>query len=347
MSTGLWRLRALQRSEETGFTLVEVLIVMSIMTIMVGALTAAFFAGFRGNDKVNGAVPGPRNANALGFWLASDISSAVPVNATTWLAGSSASPDPGTGCSTTPAATTNLLRIETRNPITGTETYVASYRYAAPVSPATTGTISRYFCRTGLAPSSSDVLVENVEPAPPSPFLSPQGTVPAVGQDTATIAFTISARGTYYAVSQSAAVRVPATRPPIATIATTTITPKPPCAYTLSSASPSPIARNPQVGNAAKPLVSPLIVTVRDNSASGAACTLLVAKSGGIACVLAAAGATWTSNACFGPLSGGSYAPGVQVVAIFNREPGDPVAIPPVPPTDTQILGPTLTFTVT
>jgi prepilin-type N-terminal cleavage/methylation domain-containing protein len=339
------------RTDESGFTLVEMLLVISLMGLISGVIATAFVVSSRGSEKVRVVLPAARAANALSFWLASDISSAVPVNSTTWLNTGSAT---AAGCSSSPAGTTNVLRIETRNPISNTPTYVASYRYEAPVGPpyaaGATGKLWRLFCQSGAAPSSSSVVVDDIDPlTPPIGCGDTTACSGAAVQVAAGLALNVSSRGIVTPVSARAAVRVPATAPPIATIAPTTLVPKPACRYTAGTVG---TGKKSVAGN--KPLDAPVAVNITSNLSSGAGCTALLVKlplNGNSECVLTRVGVTdvWTGS-CFGsPITFPNNPATPQSVLVFDRvDPGDTTVTPTIPPTDVAVSGtPTLSLTIT
>jgi prepilin-type N-terminal cleavage/methylation domain-containing protein len=319
--------------QEEGYTLMELLVVVTILGFVMGALTIAWFTGLRGTSQAASAIEGPRNSNALAFWLASDIASATPVNLATWLDETAAA---SSGCLTTPAGSTNLLRVETRNPkvvLASAERYVASYRYVAAER-----RVVRTFCRQGEAALVSATIAEDVTTA--------AGSV-AADKRSATLTLSIQKKTEpAYTVSQTAAIRVPETAPVVVSDTTPTIPTKPPCAYSAPTALPGSVARIPGPGNNPRTLSQAVTISVTDNSAAGGACTGLVAIANSISCTLARSGATWSAE-CFVGDTSWRFSPKVYSVSVVDFDPGDAAAVPPEPATTTAISGPPFSFTVT
>ena len=321
-------------SGEDGFTLVEVMLVVTLLGLIAGVIAGAFIVSLRGNDKVKTLLPAANAANSVNFWLASDVSSAV-TNIPGWFSSTAAD---SSGCSSDPPGTTNVLRIETRDPIAGTQLYFASYRYQA-----STASLWRTFCRSGQAPAASSVLAEDIDPNPlKAPAAGPAAT------DTASISFSVISRGVSRRIVAKAAIRTQPAAPAIATSTTTTLAPIPICKYTAGSG-----------GSGTKPtgtksLNLPLpIVSVTSNMSAGGGCTVLVVKvpaNGNAECVLTRQGVTdvWMAS-CFGSPLKGNTLPTMDPVLVYDRvDPGDAAAAPPVPPTDVQVPGsPALSLLVT
>lgn len=308
-----WRLRAGARAER-GLSMLELTFSVMVLGFVVLALGVAFSVGFRGSLQAQSQLPGPRTSNELAFWLASDISSAVPVNVASWL---NTGVGTASGCSgSTPGQ--NVLRIETRNPIkpnASAETYVASYRYDA-----STSTLWRTFCRTGQAPTFRSQIARDINPA------APPGAIVAGDQRSATVAFQVVAKGQAFIVSQRAAVRVPETAPPVATITTTTLPPEQACSYSAGSITPPTSTRfGSPSGNNAAALSTPPLVQIVDNSATGAACTDLRVRAVKISgpgstppaheCTLPGPG-PGRSATCF--VSGQQFTPGFYRLVVFD-----------------------------
>ncbi len=344
------RLRELHAQPESGFTLIELLLSMVITTLLIGALGTAFVVSYRGTEKVKTILPGAASSNGLNLWLSSDISSAVPVNLATWL---SNSPTATTGCSDTPAGTTNLLRIETRDPIGGTRTYIASYRYQSPAVGGTTGSIWRTFCVTGAAPSANSVIAEDIDPASlpagwDNPAPGPRPVTISALKDSVSLSLGILSRAVSTPVTIRAAVRVPETAPSIATSTTTTLPVVQSCNITGGNVTTAVMS-----AKGANTLDYPVTVTVTANNnlppdAVGA-CTQPVAAFDGASkvgggtdaeCVLTQAGLTWSSNTCFGAAKFPNNLDTKNVLIYDRVDPGDPLASPVVPPTDILLIGP-------
>jgi hypothetical protein len=337
------RMRA-QRGER-GTTLMELIVVVTILGLIVSALTSAWFISLRGTNQAARGNDGPRNNNALAFWMASDISSATPVDVATWL---NTTPATASGCTATSAGTTNVLRVETRNPrkVTAPEQYVASYRYRTNATGR--GELVRTFCLKGGATIASGTLVEDIDPT-----LQPCGapvcvTIPT-DKTRASITFAVARPGgTPYVVTQSAAIRVPEIAPTTAVpVATTTLPTEIPCSFTgvtLTPANPTAIPRT-GTGGGAHPLSLALAISI---TAAGS-CEKVIAQVTGetnypsgptgskvYTCTLFPSGAVW-SGGCYRTTTAPHQEFKAQgyAISLFNRvDDGDPAASPAEPPTD-------------
>lgn len=67
--------------DERGFTLVEVLIAVTVLGIIVAALGAAFSVGLRTMDGTANRLAGSMDAQLLGFYLPDDVASATTITA--------------------------------------------------------------------------------------------------------------------------------------------------------------------------------------------------------------------------------------------------------------------------
>jgi hypothetical protein len=337
------------RRDERGTTLMELIVVVTILGLIVSALTTAWFISLRGTRQAARGNDGPRNNNALAFWMASDISSATPVDVATWL---NTTPATTSGCSVTPAGTTNVLRIETRNPRkigAASEQYVASYRYRTMAGGG--GELVRTFCLKGGAPIASGALVEDIAPTPLVCGAPVCVTIP-VDKSRATITFAVARPdGTPYVVTQSAAIRVPEIAPTTALPAITTTLPvEVPCSFTdvtLTPPNPTPIPRVTGPG-AARPLSLALAISIT----TAGSCEKVIAQVTGetnypggpsgskvYTCTLLASGAVW-SGGCFRTTSAPHQEFKAQgyAISLFNRvDDGDPAASPSEPPTDVPL----------
>jgi prepilin-type N-terminal cleavage/methylation domain-containing protein len=348
--------------DETGFTLIEILLVVTLMGVIVAATTTAFVVSARGQQRAAEALPGPKVSNLLSSWLTADIGSAVPVNIGTWLDTSSGVT---TGCSSTPAGTTNLLRIESRDPTTPTDpvtglpvapTYIASYRYNA-----LTRTITRYFCKGQVSPGplnppiAVSILAEEVgdlSSTPPAP--APEAVV-SPAKDKVSMTLSIVHGPTPYLITVAAAVRVPQSPPAIVVVTPPPPTSLLPCAFSAGTVSPASVGRFTG-GPTNKQLLLGVTVSVVTNAGPTAEpCTLLRAKANGLSCDLTTIIGVTRSGLCFGPGSpnasatwNASASPGYLVSIVDRVDPGIPA--PPaafIPPSDAPVVGPNLTLTVT
>jgi hypothetical protein len=281
--------------------------VLALMGIISGVIATAFSVSVRASDRIEAVLPPARDANSLNFWLASDISSAIPVDPN-WLVGSATAI--GTGCLASAAdAATNVLRIETRNPIlpTSPETYIASYRYMA-----STKELWRVFCRTGLAPSSVSVIAGDIDPAvPPLGTIDPTLTA-GFTKRWAKISFGVSYRNVTSKVAATAAVRVPEVQPPVGPGIVGGGPARPNCAYIATVFSPSPVSQAAAPAGNNRPLATDVQVTLTTNESAGAVCesilvppvpgTGLIAvatTNGNLECLLVKSGPSmWSATTC-------------------------------------------------
>ncbi len=255
------------RRSEAGFTLTEMMMVLALMGIISGVIATAFSVSVRASDRIEAALPPARDANSLNFWLSSDVSSAVPVDAN-WLVPSTVSI--GTGCAASAAdAASNVLRIETRNPIlpASPETYIASYRYMS-----STKELWRVFCRTGLAPSSVSVLASDLDPA-----VVPVGSIDTTNKKWAKISFGVIYRNVTNVVAATAAVRVPATQPVVGPGGGGGPASRPNCAFFTAVLSPggtvgAPVSQAGAPPGNNRPLATDVSITLTTNESAGAVC---------------------------------------------------------------------------
>ena len=357
------------RRSEAGFTLTEMMMVLALMGIISGVIATAFSVSVRASDRIEAALPPARDANSLNFWLASDISSAVPV----WLdplaappvvdpdwITTDASPATSTGCGASSAdfpAAVNVLRIKTRNPIKAVnpETYVASYRYNS-----VTRELSRVFCQTGFPPSSVSVLASDIDPA-----FTPLGSIdptitPHLTKRWAKISFGVIYRGVATKVAATAAVRVPETQPEVGSGGPGGPGTHPNCAYSAPSTfTPNPVSQVDSPPNGPdRPLKTDVAISIATNEPAGAVCTSillppgsgLVAKAitnANIECLLAKTPPNiWSAPTCpawktgLWKVTGPAGAFVDYDIAIYNRtDPSDTT-------TDQLLLGPPLKLRV-
>jgi prepilin-type N-terminal cleavage/methylation domain-containing protein len=309
------------RQSEAGFTLTEMMMVLALMGIISGVIATAFSVSVRASDRIEAALPPARDANSLNFWLASDISSAVPV----WLdplaappvvdpnwITTDASPATSTGCGASSAdfpAAVNVLRIKTRNPIkpVNPETYVASYRYNS-----VTRELWRVFCQTGFPPSSVSVLASDIDPA-----FTPLGTIDPtltahLTKRWAKISFGVIYRNVATKVVATAAVRVPELQPLVGPGTVGGGPTRPNCAYSAAVFSPSPVSQAAAPPGNNRPLATDVQITLTTNESAGAICesilvppvagTGLIAMAstnGNLECPLVKSGpSVWTAATC-------------------------------------------------
>lgn len=214
-------------SSEGGFTLSEMLIVMTILGLIATAIGAVFVTSMRATQRVATIVPGVQATQSLASWLKSDIESAT-MTGPTWIADSSV-PGAGTGCSslspTEPVGAVNVLHVETKDP-TGrlsapNDVFAASYRYRPD------GTLWRVWCKK-LGPSIvHSELVGGLKGKPNAIYdaITNKISLKAITRNKA-VDYPFSLVGSVRTVS---ATTLPVLAP------TTTKTPHDPCQYTLAS----------------------------------------------------------------------------------------------------------------
>lgn len=147
---------------EGGFTLTELLIVVTILGLMAGAMGVVFISSMRASRRVATIVPGVQATQGLASWLKSDIESASPNGAATWIADSSM-PGTPTGCTSLnpvePAGALNVLHIETKDPtgraVAPNNLFAASYRYR------TDRTLWRVWCVKNGSGAAATSIVHN------------------------------------------------------------------------------------------------------------------------------------------------------------------------------------------
>src|SRR2546426_11542537 len=94
-----------QSSErEQGFTLIELLVAITISGLIISALVTGFIVTMKGTAGAHDRFVESNGAQTLATYFTSDVQSANPSMVST------AAVD--TGCSSTPASTTNVLRLQ-------------------------------------------------------------------------------------------------------------------------------------------------------------------------------------------------------------------------------------------
>ena len=175
MGALLARLRARGRRDEGGFTLIEMLVVVVILGVIVGAIANVFLVSFRTTGATDDRIAQSHDAQLLSFWILTDLQSTTQSAITT-------STTAATGCSGSPSDANNVLRLGWTD-LTSNTTYAADYR-AEQVSG--TWTLERYYCVAGQAPSSFAV-VHNLA--------SPTSAAAAVTGSTVTVSVTTNTAG--------------------------------------------------------------------------------------------------------------------------------------------------------
>lgn len=138
---------------DRGFTLIEILIVTTILGMIVAALSGAVIVVLRASPTTEVRIDDARSTRGLSTWLSHDVASTPAFSP----------PEPGRGGFVTGAGTVtganecaapgnNILEMTWVERITPWTTHVASYRI---VSQGETSTLRRYSCsRTGTGPYS-------------------------------------------------------------------------------------------------------------------------------------------------------------------------------------------------
>jgi prepilin-type N-terminal cleavage/methylation domain-containing protein len=109
-------------SQEQGFTLVELLIAIAVSALIISALVFGFITTMRGTASAHDRFVASNGNHSLATYFTSDVQSA---NATTV----STDPTANSGCSTTEAGTTNVVRLQWFEKPTSTEIKAFSVSY--------------------------------------------------------------------------------------------------------------------------------------------------------------------------------------------------------------------------
>ena len=192
-----------RRERENGFTLIEVLITVTLMGVIGGAIGTAMSGGLRATKAVAQDIPGPQASQSLMAWLSADFESAIP---------STVDPVPlpvlPIDCTSAPeTGTRNVVQFEATNPADTSVRYSVYYRYHE-----TNKTLWRTFCKKGTNPSVHGEIVENVSASPyPIAILSPD-------KKKLTLELTVLVKQRAYPFSLTASVRTPNAPPTTGTL---------------------------------------------------------------------------------------------------------------------------------
>ena len=347
---------------EFGFTLIELMVSITILGSIIGVLGLVFSFSLSSTTKIRTTLPGPRAANAVGLYLSSDISSAVPVDPTSWL---DTDPKASTGCTRDAERGVNVLRVETRSPADPAVVYVASYRFVEPTGDSTKGSLWRVFCVDGSKPSSNAMVADGIDPNDP-----PVASV-SEGKDSVELVFLVWSResspgivescrrsrqaGTKlspadrpvvapncpYEVRLSAAIRTVDRLPEVIAGEPVVVAAKSPCQY--ADASVSALTRSGKDPSLAE---APVSVVVQTNQSSGGLCQSLVARLPGLtdtSCeLLRKEGTDYWTGSCFGPETGVLWPETTTPFSLFIFDrvyDGTPKAEPADLPIDVDVPG--------
>jgi prepilin-type N-terminal cleavage/methylation domain-containing protein len=161
------------RSPDAGFTLIEVLIVISVIAIIVPCLVLAFAVIVRTTPDTEVRIDDARSTRGLATWLSHDTTSAPrfqPMNAQGGI-------DVSPGINTCNGDGTNLLHLQWTEDSFEERTFVASYRF---VIDGDEGRVVRYTCsRVGSGSYTLEPpvnLTSQLAPStPPEVILQPEG----------------------------------------------------------------------------------------------------------------------------------------------------------------------------
>jgi prepilin-type N-terminal cleavage/methylation domain-containing protein len=131
---------------DLGFTLIEMLICVSLLAVLVGVMSSAIIVTLRTSPAVEDRADAAVNLQGLVTWLPQDVDSAAPgkFDVAQTAASGCLGTDPGF----------NVLKLSWSEQISSTTNYVASYRYVAEPGG---GRIVRVYCVVGTAPRVREV----------------------------------------------------------------------------------------------------------------------------------------------------------------------------------------------
>lgn len=160
-------------SGDTGFTLIEVLIVMSLVAIIVPCLALAFAVIVRTTPDTEVRIDDARSTRGLATWLSHDTTSAPRFQPMNDQGGIDISP----GINTCNGQGTNLLHLQWTEDGFEERTFVSSYRF---VVDGDEGRVVRYTCsRVGsgafIANPPQNLTSQLAPSTPPEVVLQPVG----------------------------------------------------------------------------------------------------------------------------------------------------------------------------
>ena len=153
-SAGWWRAGAYQHLDEEGFTLIEVMISVVILTLVIGAITAALISVLSLSGSTTKSISDSADSQAVSANLTNDVQSAAEI--TTFASTKFGTPHDascGTG--------TRLLGLQW-NQVKGSTTFASDVSYLA-VKRGNTWTLVRVECSAGSSiPASSETVSSDI-----------------------------------------------------------------------------------------------------------------------------------------------------------------------------------------
>ena len=153
-SAGWWRAGADQHLDEEGFTLIEVMISVVILTLVIGAITAALISVLSLSGSTTKSISDSADSQAVSANLTNDVQSAAEI--TTFASTKFGTPHDascGTG--------TRLLGLQW-NQVKGSTTFASDVSYLA-VKRGNTWTLVRVECSAGSSiPASSETVSSDI-----------------------------------------------------------------------------------------------------------------------------------------------------------------------------------------
>ncbi len=137
-----------RRTRSDGFTLVEVLVSMSVMGLIATVISSVVIVAVKNNPAVQLRTDSALTLQGITTWLPQDVDSTPPT-------GFNTVPTKASGCASSPGV--SVLHMQWSENISGTVTqFIANYRYVASASE---NIIKRVTCRgTGSAPLGNTIV---------------------------------------------------------------------------------------------------------------------------------------------------------------------------------------------
>lgn len=157
-----------RRTRSDGFTLVEVLVSMTVMGLIATVISSVVIVAVKNNPAVQMRTDAALTLQGVTTWLPQDVDSTPPD-------GFDKAATTVSGCASSPGV--NLLRMQWSEDIGGTVTkFIADYRY---VTTGTQNVINRITCSgTGALPLGNTVVQKASGPLAPMPNNWQQGNLP-------------------------------------------------------------------------------------------------------------------------------------------------------------------------